>query len=109
MPQLAAFPKAYLDDLCLTGKMTLREWFELAAITVSHFVFRDLWETDSRNLVGVIVGPNPLFIMHPRARAGRHEAKTPLGTSCGTPGGLMWGYVASSLGAYYLVYVISFS
>jgi len=31
MPKLAAFPKAYLDDLCLTGKMSLREWFELAA------------------------------------------------------------------------------
>jgi len=31
MPQLAAFPKAYLDDLCLTGKMSLRQWFELAA------------------------------------------------------------------------------
>jgi len=31
MPRLAAFPKAYLDDLCLTGKMSLREWFELAA------------------------------------------------------------------------------
>ncbi|WP_437185597.1 sugar phosphate isomerase/epimerase family protein [Planctomicrobium sp. SH668] len=31
MPQLAAFPKAYMDDLCLTGKMSLREWIELAA------------------------------------------------------------------------------
>jgi len=31
MPKLAAFPKAYLDDLCLTGKMSLRQWFELAA------------------------------------------------------------------------------
>ena len=31
MPKLAAFPKAYLDDLCLTGKMSLREWFDLAS------------------------------------------------------------------------------
>jgi sugar phosphate isomerase/epimerase len=32
MPKLAAFPKAYLDDLCLPGKtMTLRQWVELAA------------------------------------------------------------------------------
>jgi sugar phosphate isomerase/epimerase len=32
MPKLAAFPKAYLDDLCLPGKtMALREWVELAA------------------------------------------------------------------------------
>jgi len=31
MPKLAAFPKAYLDDLCVTGKMKLVEWIELAA------------------------------------------------------------------------------
>lgn len=31
MPQLAVFPKAYMDDLVLTGKMTLRQWVELAA------------------------------------------------------------------------------
>lgn len=30
-PQLAAFPKAYMEALCKTGKMTLREWIELAA------------------------------------------------------------------------------
>lgn len=31
MPQLAVFPKAYLDDLCLHGTMTLRQWIEKAA------------------------------------------------------------------------------
>lgn len=31
MPQLAAFPKMYMDDLVLTGKMSLREWIELAS------------------------------------------------------------------------------
>jgi sugar phosphate isomerase/epimerase len=32
MPKLAAFPKAYVDDLCLPDrKMTLRQWVELAA------------------------------------------------------------------------------
>jgi sugar phosphate isomerase/epimerase len=31
MPQLAAFPKAYLDQLCIEGSMTIREWIELAA------------------------------------------------------------------------------
>ena len=30
-PQLAAFPKAYLEALSKTGEMTLREWVELAA------------------------------------------------------------------------------
>lgn len=31
MPQLAVFPKAYMDDLCVHGTMTLREWIEKAA------------------------------------------------------------------------------
>lgn len=31
MPQLAAFPKGCMDDLCVTGKMTLRQWIEMAA------------------------------------------------------------------------------
>jgi sugar phosphate isomerase/epimerase len=31
MPQLAAFPKLYMDELCLHGTMTLREWIEKAA------------------------------------------------------------------------------
>ena len=31
MPKLAAFPKAYLNQLCLDGTMTLREWVDLAA------------------------------------------------------------------------------
>ena len=32
MPKLAAFPKAYLDDMCLPDRsMTLRQWVELAS------------------------------------------------------------------------------
>jgi sugar phosphate isomerase/epimerase len=31
MPQLAVFPKAYMDPLCVDGSMTIREWIELAA------------------------------------------------------------------------------
>ncbi len=31
MPRLAAFPKAYMDPLCIDGSMSLREWIELAA------------------------------------------------------------------------------
>ncbi|HEY8667297.1 MAG TPA: sugar phosphate isomerase/epimerase family protein [Tepidisphaeraceae bacterium] len=30
-PPLAAFPKAFLDDLVVTGAMSLRQWIELAA------------------------------------------------------------------------------
>ena len=31
MPKLAVFPKAFMDDLCISGKMSLREWIDLAA------------------------------------------------------------------------------
>ena len=31
MPKIAAFPKAFVDELCVTGAMSLRQWIELAA------------------------------------------------------------------------------
>lgn len=31
MPKLAAFPKAFMRELCVTGEMTLAEWIALAA------------------------------------------------------------------------------
>jgi sugar phosphate isomerase/epimerase len=31
MPRLAAFPKAYMDQLCVTGTMSIRQWIELGA------------------------------------------------------------------------------
>lgn len=31
MPKLAAFPKAFIDDLVVTGRMTLRQWVAMAA------------------------------------------------------------------------------
>ena len=31
MPKIAAFPKAYMDDLCVTGAMSLREWIDMGA------------------------------------------------------------------------------
>lgn len=30
MPKLAVFPKAYMNDLCKTGAMTVQEWIDLA-------------------------------------------------------------------------------
>jgi sugar phosphate isomerase/epimerase len=30
MPQLAAFPKGFMDELCVSGTMSLRQWIELA-------------------------------------------------------------------------------
>jgi len=58
MPKLAAFPKGFIDDLVLTGKMSLREWIELAATLdidgIEHYAgFLDLrdptrWATHRR-------------------------------------------------------------
>jgi sugar phosphate isomerase/epimerase len=31
MPRLAAFPKAFMDQLCVDGSMSVRQWIELAA------------------------------------------------------------------------------
>jgi sugar phosphate isomerase/epimerase len=31
MPKLAAFPKAYMDQLCIDGSLSIRQWIELAA------------------------------------------------------------------------------
>jgi len=31
MPKLAAFPKAYMDQLCVDGTMTIEDWIELAS------------------------------------------------------------------------------
>jgi len=31
MPKIAAFPKAFIDELCITGTMSLRQWIEMAA------------------------------------------------------------------------------
>ncbi len=36
MPQLAVFPKAYMNDLCKTGRMTVREWIDLATELPVH-------------------------------------------------------------------------
>jgi len=40
MPKLAAFPKAWLDDLCVTGRMTVRQWLDLGAtLQIDGFEF----------------------------------------------------------------------
>src|SRR5688572_15169381 len=31
MPKLAAFPKAYMDQLCVDGSMSIREWIDMAS------------------------------------------------------------------------------
>lgn len=36
MPKLAVFPKAYMNELCKTGTMTVREWIDLAGALPVH-------------------------------------------------------------------------
>ena len=31
MPDLAVFPKAFMDQLCVTGELSLRSWIDMAA------------------------------------------------------------------------------
>ena len=31
MPRLAAFPKAYMQELCRNGRVTVMEWLDIAA------------------------------------------------------------------------------
>jgi len=78
-PHLAAFPKAWMDDLTLTGKMSLREWLDIAqSLQVDgvelYFDFLDLkdpatWPTtkrmcDDRNLAMPMLCVSPDFT-HP--------------------------------------------
>ncbi len=40
MPKLAAFPKAWLDELCVNGTMTVRQWLDLGrTLGVDGFEF----------------------------------------------------------------------
>jgi sugar phosphate isomerase/epimerase len=78
-PKLAAFPKAWMDDLTLTGKMPLREWLDIAqSLQVDgvelYFDFLDLkdektWPTtrhmcEDRNLAMPMLCVSPDFT-HP--------------------------------------------
>ena len=31
MPKIAVFPKAYMDDLCVNGSMSVEDWLDVAA------------------------------------------------------------------------------
>jgi sugar phosphate isomerase/epimerase len=78
-PKLAAFPKAWMDDLTLTGKMSVREWLDIAqSLHVDgvelYFGFLDLkdphtWPTtrrmcEDRNLAMPMLCVSPDFT-HP--------------------------------------------
>ena len=78
-PHLAAFPKAWMDDLTLTGKMSLRQWLDIAqSLHVDgvelYFDFLDLkdpaaWPTikrmcEDRNLAMPMLCVSPDFT-HP--------------------------------------------
>ena len=58
MPRLAAFPKAWMDPLCKTGAMRLRQWIELALEQDGPAAARMLGY-EVRDLVGEFLAANP--------------------------------------------------
>jgi sugar phosphate isomerase/epimerase len=86
--KLAAFPKAWMDDLTLTGKMSLREWLDIAqALNVDgvelYFDFLDLkdentWPAtrrmcEDRNLAMPMLCVSPDFTPPPTAGGAGRE------------------------------------
>jgi sugar phosphate isomerase/epimerase len=103
MPKLAAMPKCFLDQLCVGGTMTIREWIELAAtldIDGLEFYYgflelRDpsMWST-ARNIAADHGLAIPMFcaspdFTHPDAkfRAGQIEQQKRWVDACAGLGG----------------------
>ena len=89
MPQLAAFPKCYMDELCVTRSMTIFDWIDLAAqLPVDGVEMYDLFlseatpsylekvraSLDERGLMMPMMCYSPDFTL-PDAAARRHEVE----------------------------------
>ena len=89
MPKLSAFPKCYMDDLCVTKTMTLFDWIDLAATLGvdgvemypgffasfdADYVTKIKQHADSKNLEIPMMCCSPDFTQHdPAARAAELE------------------------------------
>jgi len=67
-PKLAAFPKCYMDQLCVQHTMTLGEWIELAATL----------EVDGLEFYSGFIEDRPEFLAGTRAALERHGLKMPM-------------------------------
>src|SRR4051794_32401227 len=69
MPKLAAFPKAYVDQLCIDGSMSIRQWIELAAtLDIDGLEF----------YAGFLGFDSPKFCQESRAIAADHGLAIPM-------------------------------
>ncbi len=69
MPKLAAFPKCYMDDLCLTRTMSVFEWIDLAATLGVDGV--EMYDAFLREFA-------PPYIETVRARLAAHALQMPM-------------------------------
>lgn len=105
MPKLAAFPKAFMQQLCKTGTMTLAEWIDLAAplnldglewyAGFLEMADRSQWSTfrravETRGMVIPMLCCSPDFT-HPNAEFRQQQITCQLG----------WIEMAAELGASY--------
>src|SRR5512143_2448463 len=69
MPKLAAFPKCYMDELCLTRTMSVFEWIDLAAtLQVDGVEMYDAFLLEFA----------PPYIETVRARLAAHDLQMPM-------------------------------
>jgi sugar phosphate isomerase/epimerase len=67
-PRLAAFPKCYIDDLCVHHTMTLFEWIELAATL----------EVDGLEFYSGFLEDDPAFLEKARAALRKYKLAMPM-------------------------------
>lgn len=74
MPQIAAFPKCYMDELCITRSMSLFDWIEQAATL--HVAGLELYP-------GFFTSLEPGYLAEVRAALERHHLHMPM--LCASP------------------------
>ncbi len=69
MPQLAVFPKCFMDELCVTHTMTLEDWIEMAAT---------LGVEGLELYPGFLRGTDPSYLESVRTHIARHGMVVPM-------------------------------
>ena len=67
-PRLAAFPKCYIDDLCVHRTMTLEQWIEMAASL----------GVDGLEFYAGFMEDDPVFLKKTKASLERHRLQMPM-------------------------------
>ena len=67
-PKLAAFPKCYMDDLCVHHTMTVAQWIELAATL----------GVEGLEFYSGFIEDNPAFLRETKACLERHRLRMPM-------------------------------